>query len=135
MHTREEEPQDPTKRYDTRDLPMGGVIKGVVGFFVFTIVMGPLGCASMSLFGGNVGKPYLGQEPLPLQDDQAYNSRRLPKEPNPILQDNFTAKADLHNLRKAENDVLDNNSINPTTKTRTIPIGEAIDQEAARHGN
>lgn len=134
MHTREEEAQDPTKRYDTRDLPMKGVIRGVLWFFIGTLAMGPISCAAMWAVGGEVGKPYLGHEPLPLQDSASYKSRRLPGEPNPLLQDNVTAKADIHNLRKAENELLERGGINPTTQTRAIPVAQALEEEANRQG-
>lgn len=130
MHTSAEEPQDPTKNYDTRDLPMSGIIKGVAAFFIFTAIMAPLSCVALKVSGGNVGRPYLGHEPMPMGDTSAYDSRRMPAEPNPILQDNVTAKSDMHNLRKAENELLEHGGVNPTTKTQTIPIHEAIDREA-----
>lgn len=135
MHTRQEEPQDPTKNYDTRDLPIGGIVKGVTVFFLFTIIMGPTSCGVMSCLGGHVGKPYLGQEPLPMQDESAYSNRRIPGGDNPILQDNITAKADMHNLRLRENEILEKGGVNPTTKTMAIPIETAMSEEAALHGN
>lgn len=135
MHTREEEPQDPTKKYDTRDLPMGGVIKGVVAFFVFTIIMGPAGCLALKSVGGNVGAPYFGHEPIPVADEADFGSRKIPKEPNPLLQNNITAATDMHNLRRRENLILKNGGVNPTTKKQTIPIEKAIEEEAAVAGN
>lgn len=134
MHTREEEPQDPTKRYDTRDLPMSGVIKGTVAFFIFTIVMGPASCLALKSVGGNVGRPYFGREPLPVADEGSFSSRRVPQAPNPILQTNVTAKTDLHNMRREENMLLQNGGLNKTLKTQAIPLSQAIDEEAEKAG-
>lgn len=134
MHTREEEPQDPTKKYDTRDLPIGGVIKGVIAFFVFTILMGPASCLALKSVGGNVGTPYLGHEPNPVADESSFTARRIPQAPNPILQNNVTAKSDLHDMRREENMLLQNGGLNKTLKTQTIPLTQAIDEEASKAG-
>jgi hypothetical protein len=132
MHTREEPPQDPTKNYDTRDLEVKDIIKFVIGFFIFTAAMGPISCVALKGVGGNVGAPYVGHEPLPEADANAYDSRHLPGKPNPLLQDNVTAKADIHNLRKHEQDILDGKVPNPAYPN-SIAIDQAIDVEAAKH--
>jgi hypothetical protein len=135
MHTSHEEPHDPTKNYETRDLPMKGIVRGVIIFFAFTLAAAPAAWLVMLGLGASPGKPYFGQEPIPMQDATSYQSRRIPGGDNPLLQDNVTARADMHNLRKRENELLEQGGVNPTTKRQTIPIGEAMQMEAAQQGN
>ena len=64
----------------------------------------------------------------------SYDARRVPAKPNPLLQNNVTASADLHNLRKEENELLEKGGFNATIKRQTIPLSVAIDEEAAQLG-
>ncbi|MEQ1821899.1 MAG: hypothetical protein ABL949_05285 [Fimbriimonadaceae bacterium] len=129
MHTKHPE-TDPTKNYDTTDLPIQGVLKGMGALAMMAIVAGPISYFVMVKLGGPGGKLHLSGTP-----DRSHVSRaKMPDAPNPILQDNVTASADIRNLRLKETRKMAEGFDNPDTKEHTLPVSEAIEMEAAKKG-
>ena len=118
MHDKHHEPPDTSMGFEQSDLSFKGIKWGVVLYFVFTALVGGVVFVGMIMFGAPV-KP---QEMAP---------RRLPPEPNPILQNNVTARTDIWNLRTREDLLLNNVSwVNQKSGTVRIPISDAINKAA-----
>lgn len=124
MHTKApKDPPNPNFRWEVRDLNVRTLALSVTVLYVLVVVCAALSVWIMSLMGGHV-----------LSDGPSHQeNRRIPKEPYPVLQDNFTASVDMHNLRRKENAVLNSEGVTPDGK-RHIPIDQAIDMEAQSKG-
>lgn len=108
-------PPDTSKGYEQTDLSITDITKGVIGFFVFTAICGIVVFVGMYMAG-------LAKEPPP----QAF--RPIPKDPYPLLQNEATARVDMHNLRYRENQQLESAGASETVKGgQRIPIDSAID--------
>ncbi len=130
MHT-EHEVTDPTKNYDTTELPMKGVLQGL-GALALMAILTPVICYYfvMHPLDAPLGKIQFSGRPDQSQIPQA----KLPAAPNPILQNNITATSDIRNLRLKESRKMTEGFDNPDTKERTLPVSEALDLEAAANG-
>lgn len=124
MHTKApKEPPDPNYNWEVRDLDIKTITKAVVGLYLLIVICAPASIWIMSLMGGHV-----------LSDGPSHQeNRRIPRDPYPLLQDNFTASVDMHNLRRKENAALNSEGVTPDGK-RHIPIDQAIDLEAQSKG-
>lgn len=130
MHTNHGPKEDPLTDlgYEPRDVNVGQLGKWVIGFFLFVVAsliaswviiatglhIGPIQIDAMS-------KAYAGKG-----DD--FKSRKVPGSPNPILQNNVTAKTDIMDMRRAEEDRLKGYGWANAEKTKvTMPVDRAID--------
>lgn len=107
-------PPDTSKGYEQTDLAVSDLLKGVVGFFVFTGGSAIAAFIGLYLYGGTKFV------------DAAV--RPIPAAPNPLLQSETTAKVDIWNLRYREKQALTSfgdSKVAPGTKH--IPIDSAID--------
>jgi hypothetical protein len=129
MHT-EHEVTDPTKNYDTTELPMKGVLKGLGALAVMAIATPIICWPLIKWMGGPTGGIQFSGRPDQSQIPQA----KLPAAPNPILQNNITATSDIRNLRLKESRKMTEGFDNPDTKEHTLPVSEALDLEAAANG-
>ncbi|MEQ1933000.1 MAG: hypothetical protein ABL962_03855 [Fimbriimonadaceae bacterium] len=129
MHT-ETQKTDPTKNYDTTDLPLIGVLKGLGALAAMAIIAGPVSYWVMIQMDGPGGHLQFSGRP----DASHIAPAKLPAKPNPILQDNVTATADIRNLRLKESRRMAEGFDNPETKERTLPVNEALELEASKHG-
>ena len=121
MHNHDHEPPDTSLGFEQSDLSFTGIKWGVVGYFVFTFGIGGIVFLVMLWLGAPVKE---GQMPI----------RRLPPQPNPILQNNISARTDIWNLRTREDFLLNNVSwVNQKSGVVRIPIDEAL-EIAARRG-
>lgn len=124
MHTKKHvEPPDPNFAYETRDLDLGAIAKGVFYFYMLVVVSAPLALVSMKLFGGQVLNT----------DAEHYDLRRIPDKPNPLLQDNATSHVDMANFRRRENTLMQGKPIDLAGPRPPMPIDQAIDEEAAKY--
>jgi len=118
MHNKHHEPPDTSMGFEQSDLSLKGIKLGVVFYFIFTAVVGGVVFMAMIILGVPV-KP------------QDMPPRRLPPEPNPILQNNVTARSDIWNLRTREDFLLNNVSwVSQKDGVVRIPINEALDKAA-----
>lgn len=107
-------PPDTSKGYEQSDLSISDILKGVIGFFAFTGVMGVAGVGIVWALGG------LGWK------DEA--PRPMPPAPNPLLQSDASAKVDIWNLRYKEE--IELGTYGPSTAkagAQRIPIDKAMD--------
>lgn len=116
------EPDDPQMlagmKYETRDFSMKQVGGFVIGMILFAI-LGVVGATGIFLWmnPGITQKSSISQP-----------FAKIPDAPNPILQTNITAKTDLEDLRKAENDTLHRYGYADQAKTKVhVPVERAIE--------
>jgi hypothetical protein len=121
MHNSHHGPPDTSKGYEQSDLSIPGIVKGVVFYFIFTGAVAVVVLVYLLIIGFAHDKK--GEE-LGIQ--------RIPAAPNPLLQNNTTARTDLWMLRARENYLLTTPSyVDDKHTTARIPIDEAIDKAAA----
>lgn len=115
MH-RHHEPPDTSKGYDLTDLKISDIVKGTVGFFAFTIFSYVFVWGVMHFGFGNAGEPKIVGE------------RPIPQAPNPVLQNQTTAKVDMYNMRHEESQALHTYGKSKADPgAARIPIDRAID--------
>ncbi len=127
MHTNHKR-EDPLVElgYEVRDIEYKPLIKGVVYFFAFTLATFIVGYWI-----------YNAMNPLKQRQTQVNNAsstRRIPNYPNPLLQNNVTAKTDMMLMRKQEAQRLEGTGyVEGTNQGRVhIPVERAIDLLAER---
>ncbi len=122
MHTEKREDPLVELGYEIRDVNTNGLLKGTIGFFLFTIASGVIGFVIFRLlFTAGFST---AAEP----------TRLIPQAPNPIVQSNITAKTDIMDLRQQEDAKL-NGPIGWVDASKTklhIPIERAMDIIAER---
>lgn len=98
MHHTENYEPDVSRGYEAGDIRLKPLLWTIIGFFAFTIVsiLATIAVFEVMVPGGFASK---------FQPDTAI--RRLPPEPLPRLQSNFTAKKDMADLRKRERQILE----------------------------
>lgn len=119
MHT-EHEPTDPLTDlgYEPRDISVPVITKSVVGFFAFGI-----GSAILAALFMWIAAPGFWGKGM-----QAGTKHETPPPPNPILQNNITAKTDIIDVRRKEEQQLNSTAWTDTTKSHVrIPIDQAMD--------
>jgi len=126
MHTNEPRKNPLTNLgYETEDLNMKGLWKGTVWFFGFTF---------FSIFAGAI-LFWLFYHPSKTMEEQTQQgfTRRMPEDPNPLLQTNVTTKTDMESLRKAERTALTTPAyVDQTKGIVRIPIDHAVELETIR---
>jgi hypothetical protein len=136
MHT-EKEHIDPdvlaTMGYERRDVNVAGLRRAVFIFYAFAL--GSAIFAAVVLYWGvtipflnvKVADPYMERTTVQQKNDFANReSRILPQYPNPLVQNNVTAKVELHEMRQAEDDRLNGTGYLDESRSRVfIPIERA----------
>jgi hypothetical protein len=123
MHT--EDHKDPLIElgYEQKDINPKNIFKVSMFFFGFAFFSFFLGWAMLS---------YVGY----FKDSKGVNdvmSTKIPKSPNPILQTNVTAKTDIIDMRRRENEVLATSGKSDFVKgANRISIEQAIKLAAER---
>jgi hypothetical protein len=111
--------------YEIRDVNYKALRNAVVYFFIFAVFA----------FAAGLGI-YNWMNPMERRQTQANNAsvvRRIPGAPNPLLQNNVTAKTDMMLMRKEEDVRLHGTGYVDDARTRVhIPIDRAIDLIAER---
>ena len=127
MHT-EFKPEDPEvlreMGYDRRDMNMPLLRK-----YVFWITFGCVVCFLVSIPAYNWVTTEGGfmAKMLGSQREPAPKSKNHIQPPNPLLQDNFTTKSDIKELRQREDEVLGSYGwVDQNAGTVHIPIDEAM---------
>jgi hypothetical protein len=123
-HGHQHGPPDTSKGYEQSDLQITGIVKGVVGYFIFTALVGVFVLVLFIVFHQND------------QTQADMGPTRVPSQPYPLLQNDVTAHTDIWNLRQNEQYLLDNVTyVDKSKGILRIPIEDAIDQEAAKGPN
>lgn len=125
MHTEKREDPLVEMGYEIRDVDYKKLRSAIVWFFAFTLV---------SIAAGYV--IWTKMNPAFSKEKQATNAdvtRRVPPSPNPLLQDNVTAKTDMMLMRQEEQARLHGTGTDQVVDGRVhIPIERAIDILAER---
>src|SRR5690242_13416356 len=108
--------------YETEDIQYKSLGKSIVWFFGFVIFCG---VAGVLIFGYFIGPANLLNPP----ENTTPFVKRLPPENAPLLQTNTTARTDIRDLRRAENELLHGKPswIDQSKGTVRIPIDQAMD--------
>jgi len=109
--------------YEPRDLELSKLPKGAVGFFI---------AVTVTFAAAYVFMRVVAPEQVNVPKDATAN-RRLPNEPNPLLQSNVTTKKDIADLRALEERKL--NTYGWVDKQKGIvhiPVEKAIEMTAQR---
>jgi hypothetical protein len=115
------EPPDTSLGFEQSDLSIPAIIRGVMFYFAFTAFVG-VAAIGFLMFRGAYGPPR-ASEMMP---------RRVPAEPNPVLQNDITARTDIWNLRAREEFLLHNYVwLDQKKGLVSLPIEKAIDLAAA----
>jgi hypothetical protein len=124
MHTNEPK-EDPLVDlgYETRDIDVKTIHKAVFYFFTFASVMFIVGAWVYANINTAFSPAYQAQK----------EDLRIPKPPNPLLQDNVSNFTDIMHLRQHETAVLNSTGwVDGSHKFAHIPIDRAIDILAER---
>lgn len=130
MHTNEPR-KDPLTDlgYEPQDLNMKGIGKASAWFFGFTVF-----CLVISFFIFRAMNPraFAEVDSYPAQPV----SERIPPSPNPLLQSNVTAKTDMSDLRRMEDEALSTPAIiDPNQGIVRLPIDQAMTLYVERFGD
>ncbi len=123
MHSGPREEHDPNFNYEVRDLSIPTIRKGTIGLFAFVI---------FCIFAA--GGVLIALYPNWLKADAPPQPLRLPKDPNPLLQTNISARTDIQRMRQTDRHALENYSwVDEGRGQVRIPIDRAIER-LARQG-
>lgn len=114
--------------YETEDVAYKSLARSIGWFFVFVIFCGVAGAVIFFLFiGGSIGGAV--KEFTRPNESTAPFVKRLPAEPNPLLQTNVTARTDIRDLRRGEEELLHGapTFIDRSKGTVRIPIDRAME--------
>lgn len=115
-------PPDTSRGFEQSDISLKGLTTGVIVYFIFTGAVGLVVLLGMWLFHVNSAPPV---------GTNIEVGRRLPPAPNPMLQNNITARTDIWNLRAREDFLLNNITwVDQSKGTVRIPIDQALDRAA-----
>lgn len=125
MHT--DEKKDPLVGlgYEEKDINPKLVFRFSMYFFIFALASWGVGYAAMHFLGlfdtvANV---------------DSLQSTKIPKDPNPVIQTNVTAKTEIRDIRRHENEMLATGGISEYSPAfKRIPIEQAIKLVADRKG-
>lgn len=112
--------------YEIRDINVPNIRKAVLWFFGFAIGSAIIGWA---VYNNRFVFFNLPQKDAPAN---AILTRPIPGEPNPLLQNNVTAKTDIMTLRRRERERIGSTGYNEDKSTVHIPVDQAIDILVAR---
>lgn len=109
--------------YELEDVDYKKLGRSIFWFFGFVVFCGVAGVIVFALFIG----------PDKILDPPAQTSpfvRRLPSEPNPLLQTNITARTDIEHLRREENALLHEPPtwLDESKGIVRVPVDEAMDK-------
>lgn len=119
--------------YETEDIQYKSLGKSIVWFFGFVAFCGVAGVVIFFLFiGGSPAGAWKAMTAPP--DNTTPFVKRLPPENAPLLQTNTTARTDIRDLRRAENELLHGKPswIDQSKGTIRIPVDQAIDLYLSR---
>ena len=129
MHTEKREDPLVEMGYEIRDAKVSLIGKFSLYFFIFVGLM--IGTGWVVLFGLKIGPNQIipGMNMAYANKQSGYNEiRRVPEEPNPILQTNVSARVDMMDLRQREGSRLKTTGYLDSSRTRVhIPIDRAMD--------
>lgn len=120
--------------YERSDLDISMLVKMGTALVVMTVLSYIVCIPIIQISHGNIAQPHWGEgQDTPV--NEAAIARREPFNPDfPALQDRTAAEADISIMRHHENEVLEKGAVNPETKEQSIPIEEAMDEEARSKG-
>ncbi|MCA1996809.1 MAG: hypothetical protein LDL56_06245 [Armatimonadetes bacterium] len=125
MHHTENYEPDVSRGHEAGDIRLRPLLLAIVGFFAFTIVSI---LATVAIFEVMVPGGFASR----FQPDVAV--RRLPPEPLPRLQSNFTAKKDMADVRRRERQILESYGPSEAAPGKArVPLDVAI-EAVARQG-
>jgi hypothetical protein len=123
MHTKGPK-EDPLVElgYEHRDINIPALRNAVLGFFAFTFFSFGLGWALYTHWDPQFSDEY----------KNAKENRIIPRDPNPLLQNNITARTDLMGLRQHETAILTSTGWDETHTNLHIPVDQAMSLIAQR---
>ena len=128
MHTNHKR-EDPITElgYETRDVSLPGIAKAAAWFFGFAGFSAILGWIFLSS-GIHLGPIQIdGMDPS-YTAKKPTTMRKIPASPNPLLQNNVSAKVEISEMRNDEDVKLNGTAyINPGQTKVRIPIDRAMD--------
>ena len=135
MHTNHGPKEDPLTDlgYEPRDVNVAQLGKWVIGFFIFVVLSA---ITSWVILSSGINLRFLkidGMSPAYTGKADDFKSRRIPGAPNPLLQNNVTARSDIMDMRRAEEERLKGYGWANAEKTKiTMPVDRAIDSMVKR---
>jgi hypothetical protein len=127
MHTNHKR-EDPITElgYETRDVSLPGLAKATVYFFGFAIFSGILGWIFLSS-GIHLGPIQIdGMDPSYIAK-KPNTMRKIPASPNPLLQNNVSAKVEISEMRNEEDTKLNGTAYANADQSKVrIPIDSAM---------
>ncbi len=131
-HEPENVPHDPLAKmgYELEDIEYKGLGRSIGWFFLFVAFCG---AAGFIIFGFSIGWDKILEE----TPATAPFVKRIPSDPNPLLQTNVTARTDIRDLRRAENALLHGKPtyIDKDKGIVRIPVEKAIDMYSRQMAN
>ena len=128
MHTNHKHEAPNTEiGYETRDVSLPGLAKAAAYFFGFAILSGILGWIFLST-GFHFGPIQIdGMDPN-YTASKPKTMRKIPASPNPLLQNNVSAKVEISEMRNDEDIKLNGTAYTNADQTKVrIPIDTAMD--------
>jgi len=125
MHHTENYEPDVSRGHEAGDIRLRPLLLAIVGFFAFTIVsiLATVAIFEFMVPGGFASK---------FQPD--VTTRRLPPEPVPLVQSNFTAKKDMADVRRRERQILESYGPSEAAPGKArVPLDVAM-ETVARQG-
>jgi hypothetical protein len=115
--------------YETEDVEYRSLKKSILWFLGFVVFCGVAGVLIFGYFIGfdNLRNPPMNTTPF---------VNRIPPKPNPLLQDNVTARTDIRDLRRQESLLLHGAPtwVDKDKGVVRIPIEKAVDLYLSRMG-
>jgi hypothetical protein len=115
--------------YETEDVEYRSLKKSILWFLGFVVFCGVAGLVIFGFFIGfdNLFHPPANTTPF---------VNRIPASPNPLLQDNVTARTDIRDLRREESVLLHGAPtwVDKDKGVVRIPIEKAVDMYLQRNG-
>ncbi|MCX7799116.1 MAG: hypothetical protein N2109_02100 [Fimbriimonadales bacterium] len=119
MHHTENYEPDVSRGHEAGDIRLKPLLWSIIGFFAFTIASI---LVTIAVFEVMVPGGFSSQ----FQPDVA--NRRLPPEPLPRLQSNFTAKKDMADLRRRERQILESYGSSEAAPGKVrVPLDTALE--------
>ena len=108
MHTNHGPKEDPLTDlgYEPRDVNVAQLGKWVIGFFIFVVLSL---ITSWVILSSGIHFWFIqidGMSPAYTGKADDFKSRKIPGAPNPLLQNNVTARSDIMDMRRAEDERL-----------------------------
>ena len=130
MHTNEpREAPSADMGYETRDIALKPIIKITIGFFIFAIASTMFGWVFLA--GLSCGPVHFEGYSKQYSKTFVESKRVMPDEKFPLLQGNLATRADIQQLRQAEDVRLNGYGLSADKTKATIPVSEAMKVIAA----